>query len=360
MIDRVSFTGTLYGDLPHKFEAGTPDVAGAIGLARALDYIEETGIDAIARRERELLSYALEAMDSIPGLTVFGKPRERSPVVSFTVEGTHPHDLAVVLDRKGIAIRSGHHCTQPLMKRLGTASTARLSPCFYNTQEEIDILYRSPRRGTGAVAVNDQENIDERGDAEDRTDAGEPMEIDIQPTPNPNAFKFVLDRPVKNEGNSTYKNPSECGDNLFALNLFLVRGIDQLHFFDNTITVTKFGFEDWGELEGQILHSIRANIGGHDPDYFDPGSGGRAPAAPARRPRRNRKYPRRHHPPGAPGRRRRHRNAQLRRRHPRGALPGRLRHLPLGLGRYPGGHQGHPPGQIQPGHRRLYRAGVLG
>ena len=97
-----------------------------------------------------------------------------------------------------------------------------------------------------------------------------PQDIDIQPTPNPNAVKFILDKPVKREGNSTYKNPSECGENLFAANLFLIRGIDQLHFFDNTITVTKFGFEDWEELEGQILRTISTHVDTHDPDYFDP------------------------------------------------------------------------------------------
>ena len=94
--------------------------------------------------------------------------------------------------------------------------------------------------------------------------------VHTEPTPNPNALKFILDRPVKREGSSTYKTPMECGDNLFAVKLFTVRGVDQLHFFDHVITVTKFGFEEWGELEGKITEAIHSSIGEHDPDYFDP------------------------------------------------------------------------------------------
>ena len=97
-----------------------------------------------------------------------------------------------------------------------------------------------------------------------------PVLIDIQPTPNPNALKFILDRPVKSEGNSTYKTPMECGENEFALKLFSIRGVDQLHFFDNVITVTKFGFETWDELEDIIMEAIEANVANHNPDYFDP------------------------------------------------------------------------------------------
>ena len=147
MIDKVSFTGTLYGEVPHKFEAGTPDVAGILGLEGAVDYIENTPIEAIASRERELLAYAEEAMRATAGVKIIGEAPEKASVISFVLEGTHPHDLAVVLDRKGIAVRSGHHCTQPLMKRLGLTSTARLSLCFYNTKEEIDAFLEALEEG---------------------------------------------------------------------------------------------------------------------------------------------------------------------------------------------------------------------
>ena len=137
MIDTVSFKETRYHDLPHKFEAGTPDVAAAIALKEAVKYIQETGFSTIDKREKELLNHATENLKTIPGLKIIGQAPSKSAVISFVIDGIHSHDLAVLLDRQGIAIRSGHHCTWPLMERMKVTSTARISFSLYNTKEEI-------------------------------------------------------------------------------------------------------------------------------------------------------------------------------------------------------------------------------
>jgi cysteine desulfurase/selenocysteine lyase len=146
MIRSVTFEKTTYNDLPYKFEAGTPHVAGAIGLGAAIDYLGTIGPDAIGEYERYLLAYATEALAAMPGLRLVGTAREKAGVVSFVLEGVHPHDIGTVLDRDGIAVRAGHHCAQPVMERFGVPATARASLAFYNTRDEIDALVRGLAR----------------------------------------------------------------------------------------------------------------------------------------------------------------------------------------------------------------------
>jgi cysteine desulfurase/selenocysteine lyase len=128
--------------VPHKFEAGTPNIAGAVGTGAAVEFMESVGYEAIGQHEGELLAYALERFQDISGLTVFGPtdPRERSGVISFALGDAHPHDIATILDSEGVAIRAGHHCTQLVMKHLGVSATTRASFSFYNTFEDVDRL----------------------------------------------------------------------------------------------------------------------------------------------------------------------------------------------------------------------------
>ena len=140
MIRSVTFEKTVYNRLPYKYEAGTPNIAGAIGLGAALEYVTRVGIDVIANHEHEVLTYATHALQSMPGLTLIGAARDRSAVLSFVVDGIHPHDIGTILDREGIAVRTGHHCAQPLMERFGVAATVRASLAMYNTASEIDAL----------------------------------------------------------------------------------------------------------------------------------------------------------------------------------------------------------------------------
>jgi len=140
MISSVTFAKTTYNDLPFKFEAGTPDIAGAIALGAALNYITNLGMDKIAAHESELLAYATEAVGAIPGIRLIGTAFDRAGVLSFVLDHVHPHDLGTILDREGIAIRTGHHCAQPVMERFGIAGTARASFAVYNTKEEVDAL----------------------------------------------------------------------------------------------------------------------------------------------------------------------------------------------------------------------------
>ncbi len=146
MIKSVSFEKTVYNDLPYKFEAGTPHIAGAIGLGVAIDYVTGIGLDAIAAHEHDLLLYATEALGNVPGLRLVGTAREKAAIVSFTLAGAHPHDIGTVLDHEGVAIRAGHHCAMPVMTRFGLPATARASFGMYNTREEVDVLVRGIRR----------------------------------------------------------------------------------------------------------------------------------------------------------------------------------------------------------------------
>jgi cysteine desulfurase/selenocysteine lyase len=140
MIRSVTFEKTVYAPIPSKFEAGTPHIAGGIGLGAAVDYLEGIGMEAINAYEQTLLAYATEAVGAIPGVHIFGTAKEKAGVISFSIEGIHPHDIGTVLDQEGIAIRTGHHCAQPVMERFGVPAMARASLAFYNTRQEIDAL----------------------------------------------------------------------------------------------------------------------------------------------------------------------------------------------------------------------------
>ncbi len=142
MISSVTFEKTTYNVLPYKFEAGTPNVAGVIGLGAAIDYVNEVGLDNIAAHEHDLLRYATAALNAIPDVRILGTARHKAGAISFVVDGIHPHDIGTILDQEGIAIRTGHHCTQPLMDRFGVPATARAALALYNTREEIDALVR--------------------------------------------------------------------------------------------------------------------------------------------------------------------------------------------------------------------------
>jgi cysteine desulfurase/selenocysteine lyase len=140
MISSVTFEKTIYNKLPYKFEAGTPHVAGAIGLGAAIEYVNGLGMDNIVAHEHELLAYATETVSAIPGIRLIGTAREKAGVLSFLLDSIHPHDIGTILDQEGIAIRTGHHCAQPVMQRFGIAATARASFALYNTREEVDAL----------------------------------------------------------------------------------------------------------------------------------------------------------------------------------------------------------------------------
>jgi cysteine desulfurase/selenocysteine lyase len=146
MIRTVSFEKTTYNDLPYKFEAGTPNIAGGIGLGAALDYATHLGLDRIAAYEHELLVYGTEALSRIPGLKLIGTARDKAAVLSFVIDGIHPHDIGTVLDRQGIAVRTGHHCAQPVMDRFHVPATTRASLACYNTAAEIDALAAGIRK----------------------------------------------------------------------------------------------------------------------------------------------------------------------------------------------------------------------
>lgn len=141
MIDVVTFEKTTYNSLPHKFEAGTPSISAVIGLGKAVDYINQVGIETIQKVEEELLEYGTKKLSSIPGLKIFGTAKEKASVISFGIEGIHPHDIATLIDKEGVAIRTGHHCAQPLMQFFGVPATCRASLSIYNNQADIDQLY---------------------------------------------------------------------------------------------------------------------------------------------------------------------------------------------------------------------------
>lgn len=143
MIRSVTFEETTYNTLPYKFEAGTPNIAGVIGLGAAVDYLKGIGLDEIAAHERLLLDYATQSVADIPGLRIIGNARDKTGILSFVMEGIHPHDIGTILDRQGVAIRTGHHCTMPLMQRYGVAATARASFALYNTKQEVDTLAKA-------------------------------------------------------------------------------------------------------------------------------------------------------------------------------------------------------------------------
>jgi cysteine desulfurase/selenocysteine lyase len=146
MIRSVTFEKTTYNDLPYKFEAGTPNIAGAIGLGAALEYVSSIGMDRVAMYEEELLAYGTQLLASVSGLRLIGTSEKKAGVLSFVLGGIHPHDAGTVLDRLGIAVRTGHHCAQPVMERFGVPATTRASLAFYNTKSELDALADGIRR----------------------------------------------------------------------------------------------------------------------------------------------------------------------------------------------------------------------
>lgn len=146
MISEVTFEKSTYADLPYKFEAGTPNIAGGIAFGAALDYLNEIGFDKITEYEDELLKYATEQLLSIEGLKIYGTASNKTSVISFNIEGIHPYDIGMVLDKLGIAVRTGHHCAQPIMDFYGIPGTVRASFSFYNTKEEIDALVHAVKK----------------------------------------------------------------------------------------------------------------------------------------------------------------------------------------------------------------------
>jgi len=146
MIRSVTFLKTTYNTLPHKFEAGTPNISGAIGLGAAIEYVERLGLTNIAGHEHDLLTCATGEISKLPGILLIGTAKEKAAVLSFVMEGVHPHDIGTILDQQGIAIRTGHHCAQPLMERFGVSATARASFGLYNTRQEVEQLVAGLRK----------------------------------------------------------------------------------------------------------------------------------------------------------------------------------------------------------------------
>ena len=141
MIESVSFEHTRYNHLPYKFEAGTPDIAGAVGLAAAIDYLNSLDRKAAAEHEIKLLEHALSLAADFPGFILIGRARQKTSILSFLLEGTHPHDVGTLLDQQGIAVRTGHHCTQPIMDQLSIPGTVRASFSIYNTHRDVELLF---------------------------------------------------------------------------------------------------------------------------------------------------------------------------------------------------------------------------
>ena len=146
MIKSVTFDKTVYNDVPHKFEAGTPNIAGVVAFGAAIDYVVELGFAEIGAYEHELLEYGTELLEAIPEVRMIGTAADKAAVLSFVIDGVHPHDVGTILDQEGIAIRTGHHCAQPVMERFGIPATCRASLAFYNTREELDALAAGIRR----------------------------------------------------------------------------------------------------------------------------------------------------------------------------------------------------------------------
>lgn len=151
MIAEVTFEKTTYANLPHKFEAGTPNICGGIAFGAALDYMNAIGFDTIAEYEHELLEYATKKLLEIEGLKIYGTAKNKTSVISFNIEGIHPYDIGTILDKLGIAVRTGHHCAQPIMDFYGIPGTVRASFCFYNTKAEVDILVEGVKRATAML-----------------------------------------------------------------------------------------------------------------------------------------------------------------------------------------------------------------
>jgi cysteine desulfurase/selenocysteine lyase len=143
MIRTVRFDGSTWADAPHRFEAGTPNIAGAVGMGAAIDWLGALDTEAVAAHERDVLAYASEALSEVPGLRILGTTPEKAAIVSFVMDDIHAHDIGTIVDSQGVAIRVGHHCTMPLHEHFGIAASARASFTLYNTREEVDALVRA-------------------------------------------------------------------------------------------------------------------------------------------------------------------------------------------------------------------------
>jgi cysteine desulfurase/selenocysteine lyase len=143
MIKEVTFEKTTYNELPYKYEAGTPNIADTIALKTALDFVKKTGRERVREHENELLRYATSQLELIPGLQIIGRAKNKVSLISFVIKNIHPQDIGVLLDNQGIAVRTGHHCTQPLMNRFGIPGTVRASFAMYNTKEEVDLFIKA-------------------------------------------------------------------------------------------------------------------------------------------------------------------------------------------------------------------------
>jgi cysteine desulfurase/selenocysteine lyase len=152
MIETVTFEKSTYAPVPHKFEAGTPDIVGVVGLGAAIDYLEALGLEAIGAWEHGLLEDATEQLEALPGLRLIGTAPEKAAVLSFVLDYAHPHDVGTILDQEGVAVRTGHHCAQPVMERYGVAATARASFSIYNTREDVDALVAAIEKVRGLFA----------------------------------------------------------------------------------------------------------------------------------------------------------------------------------------------------------------
>jgi cysteine desulfurase/selenocysteine lyase len=152
MIRIVRFDQTTYNDLPHKFEAGTPDIAGAVGLGAAVDYLKQVDLAAAQQYEHGLLAYLSAQLSTVKGVRLVGTAKHKAGVQSFVMEGVHPHDLGTIVDQEGIAIRTGHHCAMPVMERFGLPATARASLAFYNTREDVDALVKALAKAREVLA----------------------------------------------------------------------------------------------------------------------------------------------------------------------------------------------------------------
>lgn len=152
MIAEVTFEKTTYAELPHKFEAGTPNICGGIAFGAALDYMNAIGFEAIAQYEHELLEYATKELLAIEGLKIYGNGKKKTAVVSFNIEGLHPYDIGSILDKLGVAVRTGHHCAQPIMDFYKIPGTVRASFSFYNTKEEVDVLVKAVKRAQAMLS----------------------------------------------------------------------------------------------------------------------------------------------------------------------------------------------------------------
>ena len=143
MILSVSFDKTTYNTIPYKFEAGTPNIAGVIGLGAAVEYINQLGFESIVQHEKDISAYLTQSLGEVEGLKIIGRAKNKVPIASFVLDHVHPHDIGTIIDEEGVAVRTGHHCAQPLMSRYGLPATARASFSIYNTKEEVDILIKA-------------------------------------------------------------------------------------------------------------------------------------------------------------------------------------------------------------------------